>query len=155
LNIKTLSRAHRAARMSIMGFKDDRIAQAIGLTPAGLAQLKQRPEYKNIEQEVLQGEINTFDEALAGDIKALRNEFAVGVPLAMRALVENVMQKKDLKTQLEAAKELLDRDPNRTFSKENQPQAGNGPVLPQSVIDNLAEEADKVAAEINSKVVIN
>jgi hypothetical protein len=153
LNIKTLSRAHRAARMSVMGFKDERIAAAIGLTPAGLAQLKQRQEYKDIEKEVLVGEISSFDEALADDIQALRQEFKVGVPLAMRALVDNVMQRKDLKAQLEAAKELLDRDPNHTFSKETRAEApGQGIPLPQNIVDGLTKTADEVAKEITPRV---
>jgi hypothetical protein len=156
LIVKTLSRAHRAARMTVMGFKDERIAAAIGLTPAGLAQLKQRQEYKDIEQEVLTGSITAFDEAIASNSNDLINEFKVGVPLAMRALIDNVMQRKDLKAQLEAAKELLDRDPEHTFSKETRaPGPANGPQLPQNVVDGLTKSADEVAAEITPKVVVN
>jgi hypothetical protein len=143
--------------MTVMGFKDERIAAAVGLTPAGLAGLKQRPEYKDIEQEILAGSITAFDEAIADDIKAMRAEFSVGVPLAMRALVDGVLQRKDLKTQIEAAKELLDRDPNRTFTKN--PVVGDGrpaaPELPKTVPDNLTKSADEVAKEIQPKVVVN
>lgn len=157
MNIKTLSRVHRVARMTVMGFADARIAQAVGLTPAGLAGLKQRPEYKDIEAEILAGSITAFDEAIANDIQAMKAEFSVGVPLAMRALVDGVLQRKDLKTQIEAAKELLDRDPNHTFSKNS--VVGDGrptaPTLPQNVLDNLTKSADEVAKEITPKVVVN
>jgi hypothetical protein len=149
VQIKTLSRLHRVARMTVAGMRDERIADAVGLTYAGLAQLKQRPEFKELVQEVLQGTITKYDEQLAGDIAALRSEFAVGVPVAMRTLLEAVQQKKDLKASIEAAKEILDRDPNATFSKSSRQTTDHPqtPTLSDAQIASLGIESDKIAKE--------
>lgn len=153
--VKTISRIHRVARLTVMGISDIRIATIVGLTPSGLASLKQRPEYKELEQEVLAGAITQYDEQLALDPVALRQEFASAVPAAMRTLVDAAMQKKDLKAAIAASQEILDRDPKQTFakatSKGNAP-AVNAPALPQSVMDNLVKEADKVTLTMNSQV---
>jgi hypothetical protein len=133
--------------MVVMGLPDTRIAAALGLTYAGLAQLKQRPEYRQVEQEILQGTITRWDEELAGDVVALRQEFAVAVPASMRTLLDAVMQKKDLKSSIEAAKEILDRDPDRTFSKNPVVTVQNGPTLSEAQLRSIGGESDKVASE--------
>lgn len=149
VRIKTQSRIHKVARLTIAGLSDIRIAACVGLTTAGLSNLKQRDEYKHLVAELLAGTVTRWDEELAKDVSALHQEFAVGVPVAMRTLLDTVMQKKDLKASLEAAKEILDRDPKQAFSKKPVVQLDdpNRPSIPEAILKSMSIEADIVAAQ--------
>lgn len=159
VRISTLSRIHKVARLSVAGVRDDRIATIVGLSLAGLASLKQRQDYKDLVQEILAGTITRWDEEIANDVVALRQEFAVGVPLAMRTLLDAVQQKRDLKSSIEAAKELLDRDPKKVFSKNAvaAPEDGERPSLPSHILNSISKDADDAVAEVanSKKVVVN
>jgi hypothetical protein len=142
-------RIPQIARMRVAGHRDAIIAQTVGLTPAGLARILALPEYKDVEQAVLQGTISKMDMALAGRADLLRQEFKVGVPLAMRTLLEAVQQRRDLRAALEASKELLDRDPDRVFAKASrQPEAPTVPTLSGEVLQALAPSADAVQTKL-------
>ena len=149
VQIKTQSRIYKVACMTISGMRDERIAAIVGLSASGLATLKQRQDYKDLVGEKLAGTITRWDEELAGDVKALRTEFAVGIPLAMRSLIDAVQQKKDLKASIEAAKELLDRDPQQVFPKSSRVVPENtGPSLSEGLLKSIGAEADAVATQI-------
>lgn len=122
----------------------------IGLTVSGLHTIKQRPEYKELIRNLMAGAQVQYDNALALDVDKMKEEFAVGVPTAMRTLVEACTQRKDLKTAIEASKELLDRDPKRTFVKPGQ-RTGSGaeaPQLSEGVLNGFAGTADKIASTL-------
>ena len=93
-----------------------------------------------------------MDEALAGRAALIRQTFAVGVPAAMRALLETVTQKRDLRARLEAAREFLDRDPDRTFTKDRT-QVTPEVSLPDKVLESAEVDGEKVAAAIKQPVV--
>lgn len=133
-----------------MGLKDEQIARMIGLTVSGLHTIKQRPEYKTLIRDLMAGAQVQYDAALALDADKMREEFAVGVPTAMRTLVEACTQRKDLKTALEASKELLDRDPKRTFVKPGL-KTGTGaeaPQLSEGILNQFSKGADSIAATL-------
>ena len=110
-------RMEKIARLRAASVPDKDIARVVNLTPAGLATLLQRPDYRQLEKEILAQTTQILDEALANDVTAMRQHFAHAVPEAMRSVIDILRQNKDLKTRLEAAKEVFDRDPNGTFSK--------------------------------------
>jgi len=140
-------RLPQIARLRVAGARDAVIASAVGLSPMGLARILSLPEYKLCEQQVLDTLVGKMDTALAGKADLLRQQFSVGVPMAMRALLDSVQQRRDLKASLEAAKELLDRDPDRTFSK--QPSSASAqPTLSAELLAQLAPTADKVATSV-------
>jgi hypothetical protein len=146
-------RIPQIARMRVAGHRDAIIAQTVGLTPAGLARIVALPEYKDVENAVLQGTISKMDIALAGRADLLRQEFKVGVPMAMRTLLEAVQQRRDLRASLQAASEILDRDPDRVFAKagrtDSQPQV---PTLSGEVLSALQTGADAVATKLANVV---
>jgi hypothetical protein len=137
------------ARLRVAGsLSDDRIAVLLGLTRAGLSRILALPEYQEAEQAVLTCTVSKMDEALAGKANVIRQTYAVGVPVAMKALLETVMQKKDLRSRLEAAKEILDRDPDRTYTKDHV-ELAPGISMPAEMLQVITEEADGVAREIS------
>lgn len=135
------------ARMRVRGLADAVIASAVGLTPPGLSRIIALPEYKDLEQSILDGVCSQMDQALAGNAEAMRREFKVGVPLAMRALLDGVMQRRDLKASMIAAREILDRDPDRVFAKQSDSVSAAQPGLSNEQIAEIAAKADKVVKE--------
>ena len=152
------------ARMRVHGgISDGRIAELLGLTRSGLSRILSLPEYIQAEQCILQGVTSGMDEALAGKAEEMKKVFSVGVPAAMRTLLETVTQRRDLRAAMEAAKEILDRDPDHTFTKlKDMPADAGMPTyqIPGAMLDNAAQDAAKIAAEIavasaKSKTTVN
>ncbi len=106
-------------------------------------------EYKDAEASFVLGETSKLDELLGSKQEIMRTYFASSVPAAMRALVEMVQQKSDLKARLAASVELLDRDPKRSFVTArdavslSRPNADgtNAPTLPESMIEEIGRKA--------------
>jgi hypothetical protein len=142
-------RIPQIARMRVAGLKDAVIAATVGLSPPGLARILALPEYKEVEDSILQGTISKMDLALAGRADLCRQEFKVGVPMAMRTLLDTVQQRRDLRASLKAAEEILDRDPDRTFVKVSKVEpAVQTPTLTGEVLQALAPQADKVTSSL-------
>lgn len=141
-------RIAQIARLRVAGQRDSVIAQAVGLSPQGLARILSLPEYKDAEDCVLRGVITDMDQALAGRADLLRKQFQVGVPLAMRTLLDAVQQRRDLRASLEAAREILDRDPDRVFVKQRGPLENQPPTLDAATLISLSSNADKVATSV-------
>lgn len=141
------------ARLRTSGnIKDERICEMFGMTRSGLSRILATPEYQQEEEAVLNGTLSKMDEALAGRAEEMKKTFSVGVPAAMRALLETVAQRKDLRARMEAAKEILDRDPERTFSRFRVAQGlPQNTAIPDAVLGATAETADSVAATIATK----
>lgn len=138
--------------------QDKQIADLVGMTPQGLAYILKSPEYQAEEEAYLEGRLTKMDEELAGDLDALRNSFKVAVPAAARTLIETVTQRRDLRAAMAAAKEILDRDPDRTFVAQRSvtaPGSGDGasgpfnPGQAGSVLPQINATAEKVIVEIN------
>lgn len=131
------------ARWRVAGIKDTKIAELLHMSGPGLARILATPEYKEFEAAYLSGQLTEMDRRMAGRIDAIQQEMRCAVPAAMRCLVETVTQKRDLKAALEAAKEILDRDPDRTLGKGK--DAGVGDFrLPEGVLDAAADEGNKI-----------
>ena len=131
-------------RWRIAGITDTKISQMLGMSISGLARLLGTQEYKDEEAAYMNGHLSAMDRAMAGKIDAIHNEIRNAVPAALRCLVDSVTQRRDLKTALMAAKEILDRDPDRVLTTARSDEAV-APGVPAEVLDAAAQEANKIA----------
>jgi hypothetical protein len=138
------------ARWRIAGITDAKIAQMFGMSVAGIAAIIGTHEYQEYEAALMNGHLTAMDRALAGKVEAIHNECRIAVPAALRCLVEVVTQKRDLKAALAAAKEILDRDPDRTLVSSSDKEA-IAPGVPAEVINAAAVEANKIAESYNKE----
>lgn len=138
------------ARWRISGVTDIRIAALMQMTLSGLARILASPEYIEYEAALMNGHLGAMDEALAGKIKEIQGECRRAVPAALRCLVDTVTQRRDLKAALQAAKEILDRDPDRTLMSTAEQEAVI-PGVPAEVINQAAAEANKIAENYENK----
>lgn len=134
------------------GHKDSVIAASVGLTPAGLARIVALPEYRDLEQSVLDGTISAMDQALVGKADLIKNMYREAVPLAIRAQLDAVVQRRDLRAALAAAKDILNRDPDHTLP-ESKPDSVTQPGLSDDQIKALSGDADKAAEQVRKVTV--
>lgn len=148
-----LYKINQIARLRLFsGMKDNAVAQLIGLTQSGLSRIIALPEYQEVERQLLEGGITKLDEVVAGKADEMKKLFAPAVPAAMRTLVETVTQRRDLRAAVAASIEVLDRDPDHTFSK-----AGRGAVadahanaVPSGVLATAMQATKDVAKAVAS-----
>ena len=153
---KTNIKIPQIARWRIAGISDRKIQQLLGMSGSGLAQILASPEYIEYEAALLNGHLSAMDRALAGKVDAIHQEMRQAVPAALRALVDTVTQRRDLKAAMAAAKEILDRDPDRSLVASRSDEAV-APGVPAEVIEAAAQEGNKIAATYNEaeKKVVN
>ncbi|MGC1582020.1 MAG: hypothetical protein WA766_11075 [Candidatus Acidiferrales bacterium] len=142
----------KVARMRVSGIRDGVIAAAVNMTQAGLSRILALPEYKELEAAVLDGTVSKMDEVLGQNAELMKKQFQVAVPVALRGLVEAAMQKKDLKTAIAACGEILDRDPDKRFVKDDYVHSQTGQPVSEAMIDSASKEADEVATAMQKKV---
>lgn len=140
------------ARWRIAGVTDRKIAELLGMSGSGLAQILVTEEYKDYEAALLNGHLSAMDRALAGKVEAIQQECRQAVPAALRCLVDTVTQRRDMKAAFAAAKEILDRDPDRILptNRDAEPVA---PGVPAEIISAAAEEGNKIAESYDKKKV--
>ena len=115
-----------------------------------LKYLTSKEEYKEAEEAYLLGHLSEMDKAVAGKVDELRQGLRNAVP-ALRGLVEAVTQRRDLRTMLVAAKEILDRDPDQTFvSNRGNSEGIATPHLPEAVLQDAVTNGDRVANDVAS-----
>lgn len=138
-------------RWRIAGVSEVKIAQLLGVTTQSIRQIVATQEYMDEEQAYLNAHLSEMDKALAGKIDVIHQNFRVAVPAAMRCLVDAVTQRKDLKTALAAAGEILDRDPDRTLARQSQRKEGEheAPKLPDEVLAQAVVESNEIAQALN------
>src|SRR5829696_2602590 len=92
LNGPPLNRGHKVmlkiqqiARMRVRGMKDAQIAAHFQLSTQGLARLVGSEEYKEVENQVLNGVVTAWDQTLGNDINALRQAYKSTLPVALQA----------------------------------------------------------------------
>jgi hypothetical protein len=143
-------RIHKVARMRVNGVRDTVIQHLLGIQPPAFRYLTELPEYKDVEEQILLGHLTELDEATAGQVSVLRQQAREAVPSALRCLVEAVNQRRDLRTALAAAGEILDRDPDKTFvkSKGNEPIDISGHRLPDTLMEVTSKDADSVIEDL-------
>jgi hypothetical protein len=139
------------ARWRLAGIKDTVIQGLIKMSPGGFYRLVNTQSYKDYEEALKTKHLAQMDAALEGSVTAIRQELHGAVPAAMRCLLETVNQRKDMKAALEAAKEILDRDPEASLSK-NRGQQSVAPGLSAELLESATAEADKLTASMTTEV---
>lgn len=149
-----LYKLHQIARLRLFsGMKDHAVATLVGLSSSGLSRIIALPEYQEVEQRLLEGGIDKLDEALAGKQEEMRKVFAPAVPAAMQTLLEAVKQRKDLRTAVAAAVEVLDRDPDKTFAKASKAEGAVSRVpIPSGVLGQAIAATKEVANAVASAI---
>ena len=143
--IKT--KIEQIARLRVGGLTLTAIAANLGMSIDGIARITALDYYKQAYEKVSQEQITRLDKQLQDKADILTKHFNEGIPQAVATLYEAVKQKRDMRVALEAAKEFLDRDPERRFVKtsraaQQQAEAGK---LPEQVLVSIAAEGDAVA----------
>jgi hypothetical protein len=153
MHIKVWLKIEQIARLRCAGVNDNQIKRMLGISVFGFHRITRLQEYKDVEAAMYAGTISRFDEMISSKHEVMKQYFASAVPAAMRSLVDAVLQKRDLKAKLEAAKEILDRDPKRTFTKESRQSRDDSMQersdLPQSVLDRLGQQGASLVEEAN------
>lgn len=134
----------QVARWRIAGVSDKRIAEELHMTVSGLARLLATPEYQDYEAALMNGHLTAMDDALKGKVRLIHEELRQAVPAAVRFLVDAVTQRRDMRTAFAAAKEILDRDPDRTLPA-TASQEAVAPGVPAAVLDAAAEAGNAIA----------
>lgn len=143
-----LYKLNQIARLRLFsGLKDFQVAQLIGLSQGGLSRIIALPEYQEMEAALLETGITKLDEAVAGKAEEMKKLFAPAVPAAMRTLMETVTQRRDLRAAVAASIEVLDRDPEHTFSKASRNAIGESPQhqVPSGVLSQAIAATTSVA----------
>lgn len=160
MNEDSRKKAEQICRMLWQGYGRAQTARMMGMSYEGLLRITKTEEYREIDEIIRQQVLGGMDATLARrtDIRnvrdELRDEMEDAVPEAWRVLIQNLRHKQNLK----AALEVLDRDPERQFSKTG---AGLRPVQNTNIgvgvqvqIDSQAlaqaiQEADRTHELIN------
>ena len=107
---KRALRIEKAARLEVVGgLSHEQIANQIGLTQSGLAQLKRTKAYQAKMLELATGVLSSYDEHIRQDIQNAHEELKTMVPMALMTLRSAVLSKNE-KIRLDAAREILDRE---------------------------------------------
>jgi hypothetical protein len=158
MRYEQIARYRASGRMT-----DAKVAEMVGMSPGGLALALRTPEYKEIEAGVFEGRLTQIDYDLAEQDEEIKKHARAAVPAALRALVDGVTQRRDLRSALLAAKTILQFDPSHTLSDSSlRGEAGGSggtgglggaegaPQLPENVIAHLSLQGNKVVAEIRT-----
>lgn len=155
MTAKVLIIAQQIARLRVNGIRDGVIAAKLGMSQSGLSRILALPEYQEIEQAVLTGVLDKMDEQLAGNVEAMNKYVQTAVPAALRTLVEATLQRRDLGAAIRASSELLDRDPEKRYTKNTVAGTSQQPGIPAELLKGVAADADQTAKEINKTQVVN
>ena len=147
---KMLALCQRIARLRTLNIRDVAIARAINMTNSGLQRVLRTSEYLEIERCVFEGTLSKLDFEIAKNTTLLHKMIEPAVPAALQAMVDSVVQRRDLRTALAAAKEILDRDPKRTFVSAS--TSARTDSLPQALIESISRDADGVATSVSAKL---
>lgn len=142
---KTELRRMTGARLECaMIYTDAEIAAAIGLTPAGYAQMKTSPEYIAIRNAIKHGVIAETDEVLGDNIEKMRERVRDLMPAALQTLADAVMQRRDLKLAKDAALDIIKVDGRMA------PVTRTGAALPEQGGAGKYDHDDDVATALNA-----
>lgn len=152
---RMLLKIAQIARMRLAGVKDVAILRSLGLTQSGFSRIIRTTFYQEHEQALLEGQISKMDEILAQKRDLMKHQWeGPYVSAAQRTIIEVATQRRDLRSALSAAKEILDRDPARTFCRTADavqlPAAGI--QLPASLFEAIARDADGVTASVQQRM---
>jgi hypothetical protein len=109
-SFKRVINMEKAARLEALGWRDAEIARQLGISPAGLAMVKQDPDYPSVRDRIKTGVCSELDEVMKDDANYVRERLRGMIPQALDGLFENAIQTKDARIRQAACTEILDRD---------------------------------------------
>ncbi len=140
---KVRYKMEQIARYRVAGMKDAEICRIVGYTPQGLARVVALADYEEISAGVQASLLGKMDATLA-------QQRCDPLTQQLQALVESVTQTRDLRCRMEAAKQILDREPQRRFTQASRASAaGDNPPpgastgsarLPAALLAQLASD---------------
>src|ERR1700675_900963 len=90
----------KAARLESLGWKDAEIARHLGVTTAGLAMVKQDPDYAGVRNRILTGVISELDASMIDDLQYQREKIRSMMPVALDGLYELAIQTRNDRVRL-------------------------------------------------------
>jgi hypothetical protein len=154
---KVLAKIEQIARWRVAGVKDSVIAQKLGMSYGGLVRILQTELYKKRETEVRHFLTGKMDQVLVEDrTSILKNELRDAVPDALKFIIDQCRQGSDMRARMAAAKEVLDRDPSKTFSKTGraEDQSSNNPNgLPEGVLSAAKKESQAATRIMDTPII--
>ena len=149
LHLKVRLKIEQIARLRSNGIADRQIMAVLAISQGCLSRILRLQEYKDAENALLIGSLSTFDQMIALKTDAMKKYFSAAIPASMRALVDTVLQRKDLKMRLDAARELLDRDPEKTFTKDKARSILDESSLPEKILTDLGKRGEALVTEVS------
>lgn len=142
------------ARLRISGIKDNIIAQTLNLRSQVVYRITKTQYYKEVEEALLHGHLSAMDAKLAKKRDVMEGIMEQATPQAVMTIVEVARQRRDLRSALAAAKDILRMDPNRTFAVDGDSRirSSNSPGLPASLFESIAKDADGVSVAVGTKL---
>ena len=108
-SFKRQIRIEQACRLEAALYKDAEIAEFLGLTQAGLAQLKMDPEYNEFRMQMRSGVVSRAEQELLKDQEYKYEKIRNLVPQALQNLYE-LAKSGNEHVKLRATTEILDRE---------------------------------------------
>lgn len=156
---KLRSRIEAISRLRVHrpDLKDGQIAQLIGITQPRLSVIYNLPAYKEAEKYERQKLVVKLDESMGDNIPVLQQVMNNAVPAALQTLLDAARpSNKDLRTRLEASREILDREPRRLFTKKSvTSEAFNSVTLSETIIHSSVKDLKEELGFLNKKAVID
>lgn len=145
INERVQIKIEQIARLRFRGIKDVRIAEQLGISYGGLQRILATSQYRNYEAAYRKTQLGRMDSIIESQTDILlRKEAAEAVPEALKFVVDQLKNSRDLRIRLAAAKEILDRDPRRRLVKQTRTDApAQTPELPESIVASIRDESDK------------
>jgi hypothetical protein len=132
----------QAVQLEAQLYKDAEIAEFLKMTPAGLAVLKQDPDYVALRVQVRTGVTSEAEKQFLKDLEYKHDRLRDMVPLALQGLYDAARSKNE-HVKLKAAAEILDRE--GTMAKvsriglASEEQGGVGTTIDNEVAAQLLE----------------
>lgn len=139
-SFKRQIRMQRAINLEKALYKDAEIAVFLGITPAGLAQMKADPEYVLLRMQAMSGVITEAEELYLKEAEYKHDQLRALVPQALQNLFD-LARSQNEHVKLKATSEILDRE--GTLAKVSRiglataDQGGAGTVIDDEIANNL------------------
>lgn len=138
-------------RLEAAGYTDIKVASMLKMLPAGLATLKQDPDYGLVRERILRQVITELDTELSDDREMFRAKLKSFVPLALDNLLL-ALKDKDPKVYLRASEQVLNRDGNLAeVSRIGLPTEGQGGFASTKIDDEVATDLIKAFGAAHGK----